>query len=165
MGNNTIAKYLVLLSLTLSTVLPLSSQEVIDNVEELSQQDGRREEIQRYFGYEDLLFRFTTLPYDASQNTNQVGRFVDIGYLLLALFPVIILGLTYRNRRLFYGLTALFIVYLASCFVYSGIFTKVGVLNAKNFDKAPDDKVDLLDKSLGYSTSLPIIYSDQSSTF
>ena len=113
MGNNTIAKYLVLLSLTLSTVLPLSSQEVIDNVEELSQQDGRREEIQRYFGYEDLLFRFTTLPYDASQNTNQVGRFVDIGYLLLALFPVIILGLTYRNRRLFYGLTALFIVYLA----------------------------------------------------
>lgn len=149
MGNNTIAKYLVLLSLTLSTVLPLSSQEVIDNVEELSQQDGRREEIQRYFGYEDLLFRFTTLPYDASQNTNQVGRFVDIGYLLLALFPVIILGLTYRNRRLFYGLTALFIVYLASCFVYSGIFTKVGVLNAKNFDKAPDDKVDLLDKSLG----------------
>ena len=123
---------------------PINSQEFNDNVEELSDQDGRREEIQRYFGYEDLLFRFTTLPYDASQNTNQVGRFVDIGYLLLTLFPVIILGLTYRNRRLFYSLVVLFITYLGSCFVYSRIFSNAGLLNAKNYDRAPADKVDAL---------------------
>ena len=149
MISKSILKYWLLFTLTLCTMAPINSQEVNDNVEELSQQDGRREEIQRYFGYEDLLFRFTTLPYDASQNTNQVGRFVDIGYLLLTLFPVIILGLTYRNRRLFYSLVVLFITYLGSCFVYSRIFSNAGLLNAKNYDRAPADKVDALDNFLG----------------
>ena len=149
MISKSILKYWLLFTLTLCTMAPINSQEFNDNVEELSEQDGRREEIQRYFGYEDLLFRFTTLPYDASQNTNQVGRFVDIGYLLLTLFPVIILGLTYRNRRLFYSLVVLFITYLGSCFVYSRIFSNAGLLNAKNYDRAPADKVDALDNFLG----------------
>ena len=149
MISKSILKYWLLFTLTLCTMAPINSQEFNDNVEELSDQDGRREEIQRYFGYEDLLFRFTTLPYDASQNTNQVGRFVDIGYLLLTLFPVIILGLTYRNRRLFYSLVVLFITYLGSCLVYSRIFSNAGLLNAKNYDRAPADKVDALDNFLG----------------
>jgi len=147
--SRSIIKYWFLLILTICTVAPINSQLIIDNAEELSQQDGRREEIQRYFGYEDLLFRFTTLPYDASQNTNQVGRFVDIGYLLLALFPVVILGLTYRNRRLFYSLMVLFFIYLGTCFTYSQIFSTAGLLNAKNFDDASGDKIDILDNFLG----------------
>ncbi len=149
MISKSILKYWLLLTLTLCSIAPINSQEVNDHVEELSQQDGRREEIQRYFGYEDLFFRFTTLPYDASQNTNQAGRFVDFGYLLLALFPVVLLGLTYRNRRLFYSLEVLFVIYLGSCFIYSRIFTKAGLLNAKNFDNAPADKIDMLDNFLG----------------
>lgn len=135
--------------MAICTTLPINGQEVIENIDELSQQDGRREEIQRYFGYEDLLFRFTTLPYDTSQNTNQIGRFVDIGYLLLALLPVVILGLTYRYKKLFYSLTILFVMYLASCFAYSRLFTRAGVLTANNFDNAPDDKMDHLDNFLG----------------
>jgi len=35
--------------------------------------DTKREEVQRYFGYELLLYRYLSLPYDASINVNQVS--------------------------------------------------------------------------------------------
>jgi hypothetical protein len=147
--SKSIAKYGIAILITLCSVLQINGQEVIENIDELSQQDGSREEIQRYFGYEDLLFRFTTLPYDVSQGTNQVGRFVDIGYLLLALLPVVILGLTYRKRKLFYTIASLFLVYLSTCFIYSRIFTEAGVLRVDNFDSAPPENLNILDNFLG----------------
>ena len=45
--------------------------------------DTKREEIQRYFGYEVLPIRYLSLPYDAGINTNQSGDFVDIGLSLI----------------------------------------------------------------------------------
>lgn len=148
MKNRSITKVGAVLMLTICAVLQINAQEVIENIDELSRQDGSREEIQRYFGYEDLLFRYTTLPYDVSQNINQIGRFVDIGYLLFALLPIVILGLTYRHKKLFYSLSLLFILYLASCFVYSRIYTEVGIFDANNFDNAPIDRVNFLDNFL-----------------
>jgi len=50
----------------------------------LQAEDARREEVQRYFGYEDLAYRYITIPYDITMQTNQQGRFVDIGYALFA---------------------------------------------------------------------------------
>ncbi len=141
-------KFWIVLIVTFSNVMPINSQEVIENIDELAKQEGSREEIQRYFGYEDLLFRFTTLPYDVSQNTNQSGRFVDIGYLLLSLIPVVILGLSYRKKKLFYGMSCLFLLYLGSCFVYSIIFTPAGVLNAKKLNDVTSNQIDISDKFL-----------------
>ncbi len=100
-------------------MVPAVGQEVTDNINDISKSDIKREEIQRYFGYEDLFFRYTTLPYDTCQNVNQTGRFVDIGYLLIALLPIIILGICFKNKKLFYSLFFLFIVFIASCFTYS----------------------------------------------
>jgi hypothetical protein len=139
----------IALLIIFSASFQLLGQEVIENIDELSRQDGSREEIQRYFGYEDLLFRYVTLPYDVSQNINQSGRFVDIGYLLLALFPIVILGLTYKRKKLFYGLAVLFMVYLASCFLYSRIYTRAGILDTTNFNAVPIDKLNPLDNFLG----------------
>ena len=159
MSKSTIIFWIVFI-ISLSILIPVNSQEVVENIKELAQQEGSREEIQRYFGYEDLLFRFTTLPYDVSQNTNQTGRFVDIGYLLLSLIPVVILGLSYRKKKLFYGMCGLFLLYLGSCLVYSIIFTPVGVLNAKNFNDATSDQFDMSDNFLGVLyTSTDLILS------
>lgn len=86
--------------------------------------DGKREEIQRYFGYENLLSRYLTQPYDVSVNTNQKGKYVDIGYPILCLMPLVMLGVAYNKKKLFYILASLFIVYLLSSFSYSFVLSK-----------------------------------------
>lgn len=50
-----------------------------------------REEIQRYIGYEDLLPRYISLPYDVTMNTNIASEYVDISFLLLLLLPILFL--------------------------------------------------------------------------
>jgi len=45
------------------------------------------EEVQRYIGYEDLIYRYTSVPYDVNVNMNLNGYFVEIGYLLLMFLP------------------------------------------------------------------------------
>lgn len=85
--------------------------------------DMKRDEVQRYFGYEDLLYRYLTLPYDVSSNTNQQGRYVDLGFTLLMLLPLTILGVLYRKPRFFYTLIVLLILYLCLCLSFSFFFT------------------------------------------
>lgn len=82
---------------------------------------AERVEIQRYTGYENLLFRYLTLPYDVSANTSNQGRYFDIGYILLALFPIALLILTYRRKKLFYGFLVACSLYLMISFCYSYI--------------------------------------------
>ena len=82
-----------------------------------------REEVQRYFGYEELLYRYLTLPYDLSQNVNQKGRHVDFGFGLFAIMPLLLLVLVYKRKRIFYTLSVLLILYLSLCFRYSHIVT------------------------------------------
>ena len=86
--------------------------------------DLKREEVQRYFGYENLLFRYFTLPYDISVNVNQQGRFVDIGFFLLALLPLGLMGIFYYNKKVFYPLAFFFLLYLAVSVSYSFIITE-----------------------------------------
>lgn len=72
--------------------------------------DSKREEIQRYFGYELLLYRYLSLPYDVSVNNNQQGNFVDIGILYLLFIPVLILVFA-RNRRWLYPIILLYLLF------------------------------------------------------
>lgn len=50
-----------------------------------------REEIQRYIGYEPLFYRYLTLPYDLTMNSNVQGPFIEIGFLLLLFLPILLL--------------------------------------------------------------------------
>jgi len=54
-------------------------------------QDSKKEEIHRYMGYELLLPKYISLPYDVGMNTNVKGVFIDIGYLFVMFLPLILL--------------------------------------------------------------------------
>ncbi len=100
--------------------------------EEQIDADPKREEIQRYFGYEDLTYRYLTLPYDINQNVNQQGKFVEVGLHLLLLFPLLLL---YRLRRLgwlFYLYAVILIAYITICFANSNIITPNGLSNSQD---------------------------------
>ena len=52
----------------------------------------KREEIRRYLGYESGLPLYASLPYDLTMNNNiQKSQYVDIGFLFLVLFPILLL--------------------------------------------------------------------------
>lgn len=53
-----------------------------------AQNTTQREEVQRYFGYEILPYRYLSLPYDVSVNANEKGVFVDISCLYLIFLPL-----------------------------------------------------------------------------
>lgn len=54
---------------------------------------GFREEIQRYVGYEPAFWRYLSLPYDLATNVNiPNSRYLDIGFLALLFFPLLLLG-------------------------------------------------------------------------
>ena len=94
--------------------------EVTINLDEI-ENDGKRIEIQRYFGYERLLSRYLTLPYDISANTSNQGRFFDIGFVLFSIFPISLLCFFYKRKKVFYGVMCLFILYLGLSFHHSYI--------------------------------------------
>lgn len=48
-------------------------------------------DVHRFMGYEYLLPKYISLPYDASMNTNVRGPLFDIGYLLLLFLPILLL--------------------------------------------------------------------------
>jgi len=50
-----------------------------------------REELHRYMGYEELLPKYFSLPYDVVMNTNIGGPFLDISYLFLLFLPILVL--------------------------------------------------------------------------
>ncbi|WP_421948464.1 hypothetical protein [Phaeodactylibacter xiamenensis] len=52
---------------------------------------AKREEIQRYLGYESGLPLYASLPYDLTINTNILkSQYIDIGILFLVLFPILL---------------------------------------------------------------------------
>ncbi len=85
--------------------------------------DSKREEVQRYFGYELLLYRYLSLPYDASINVNEHGSFVEIGFLYILFFPILLLLLN-RKRIWLFSTIILFTIFswvisTSNSFVYS----------------------------------------------
>lgn len=118
------------------TTLLVGQEDAYSNIGGLSIQldsiinDGKRDEIQRYIGYETLLARYITLPYDISVNTANQGRYFDIGYALLLIIPISLLLLFYRNKRIFYFLLLLLLTYLGIGKYYSfQNIPEVGSLN------------------------------------
>ena len=70
-----------------------------------------REELHRYIGYERLLPRYLSLPYDVVMNTNIGGPLIDFGFLLLVFLPILLLfGI--KNRWLKIGVALLMVLFL-----------------------------------------------------
>lgn len=105
--------------------------------------DSKREEVQRYFGYELLLYRYLTLPYDVSLNVNEHGSFVEIGFLYVLFFPVLLLFLS--RKKLLYYLGILFftlfswIISTSNSFIFSHTKGKI------------DTSLDAIDKYIAAS--------------
>lgn len=60
-------------------------------------QQALDEEVVRYIGFEENLTRYVSLPYDATMNHNVKGNFLDIGFILLMLVPLLFVWRT-RSR-------------------------------------------------------------------
>jgi len=84
------SKHVLLFAILLLGSLSTFAQET-NKGKKIEGADAVREEIQRYMGYEPLMPRYLSLPYDATTNSNVNGPFVDIGFLFMALIPVIFL--------------------------------------------------------------------------
>ncbi len=69
-------------------------------------------DVHRFMGYEYLLPKYISLPYDASMNTNVQGPLFDIGYLLLLFFPIFLLFLVREN---FFRIFLMFILLAIYC--------------------------------------------------
>lgn len=81
---------------------------------------GRREEIERYLGYEKGVSRYTSIPFDLANNINIPGiRHQEVGFFYLFLFPFLFLGFAGKRRQsgVRNTLVALgVILWLGSCF-------------------------------------------------
>ena len=75
--------------------------------DQLERSDTKREEVQRYFGYETLLMRYFTAPYDITMNVNERGNFLDVGFIYLLFLPILFL-LYFKKERPF----VLFVMFL-----------------------------------------------------
>lgn len=85
--------------------------------EEKLEGNARREELQRYLGYEEGIWRYLSIPFDLTLNLNVSGlRHQEIGFLFLALLPLLFLfvgsGSWWRNSLLL----GLAVFWLGSCF-------------------------------------------------
>lgn len=87
---------------------------------------SQREEIQRYFGYEILPFRYLSLPFDITVNNNERAIFLDIGFLYFGFIPLfLLLYFKSRNKLAFYVClgAALFVLIIggSNSFVFSDV--------------------------------------------
>ncbi len=98
----------------------------ITEVNHVEEGDAKKEEIQRYIGYEDLLFRYLSLPYDSSVNINLTANFVDIGFLYLMFLPLMfVILIRHRSKGLALITTILsismLIIATANSYIYNPI--------------------------------------------
>ncbi len=92
-----------------------------------------REEIQRYFGYEPVFWRYLSLPYDLTTNHNLPNsRYLNVTFLFLLLLPILIWTRPARPRPLWHSLLLLLGVtgYVAGA--YYSMYATAG----QNFDVA-----------------------------
>ncbi len=103
---------------SLTRVVDDSQLEIID-INELDKGDAPkvevysavREELHRYMGYEELLPKYISLPYDVVMNTNIGTAFVDISYLFLLFLPILLLfGL--KNKFLKIAMMLFMLIFL-----------------------------------------------------
>lgn len=99
--------------------LKIHTQDNLDNIrdnilsEEMSSSwTTANEDLWRYFWYEEGINNYIKLPWNLSMQVNQKWEFTDITYIYLALFPLILLFLPFRNRYLSLGVIWIFIISL-----------------------------------------------------
>ncbi|NRA51689.1 MAG: hypothetical protein HRU12_21400, partial [Phaeodactylibacter sp.] len=81
---------------------------------------AKREEIQRYLGYESGLPLYATLPYDLTMNTNILkSQYVDLGFLFLILFPIFLL----RKKENKYIVQNLVVIVISLFLLLVGVWT------------------------------------------
>lgn len=135
-----------ILLIAVFSMLCFSSFAADESPKEEITQSAVREEIQRYMGYEPLLQRYLSLPYDTSLNSNVQGAFVDISYLSLALLPVIFL-LGFKSKPVLgIPFMLLLLVFLGLSVSNGALFTNYGVVSldqikAREEVKMPDGLV------------------------
>jgi len=88
---------------------------------------AKHEEIHRYMGYERLLPKYVSLPYDVNMNVNVQGSFIDIGYLLLMFLPIILLFGIKDKRILVVMMLFLLLFLLFSITTGYSAFNKISV--------------------------------------
>ncbi len=117
------------LIMILSTVVSINEEcQAQAQVKENVANDPKREELQRYFGYENLLYRYMTLPYDVSINTNQPGNFLEIGFLYLLILPLLLMATSLNRKRFWiYMIIAmiLFIISTSNSWLFSHKINKI----------------------------------------
>ncbi|MEO1261265.1 MAG: hypothetical protein AAFZ15_20850 [Bacteroidota bacterium] len=87
-----------------------------------SAQQTRREELQRYLGFEKGLPLYLSLPYDLTMNTNIVNQsYLDIGFLWLLLIPLFLLSvkpkLLWKNILMLFFLLFFLLISIQAVFI------------------------------------------------
>lgn len=125
--------------------------------------EAQHEELHRYMGYERLLPKYISLPYDVNVNTNIRGSFVDISYLYLMFIPIIlIIGIKKNTWKLVYCfLLALF--YLISNVTAYSAFYRISVFESKrHIDQVlaalPFSESPIMNLKIGLTQFLATIY-------
>ena len=85
--------------LIISTLWGQDSENSFDR-QNLPDNTTRREEIQRYAGYEDLPLLYLTLFYDAVMGTNISVSFMDIGFILLLILPLFLVQIQSESKTI-----------------------------------------------------------------
>lgn len=80
---------------------------------------GKREEINRYMGYESGAIRYLSLPYDNTMQVNVSATSTGIGPWILALLPLVLLFTRDVKRSLFSSAIAGFLILFLSISVFS----------------------------------------------
>lgn len=80
--------------------------------------DAKREELQRYLGYEGGFWLYASVPFDATFNINIQGlRHQDIGFLFLAFLPLLLLGWVGKRGVVAHiVVVGMGIIWLSACF-------------------------------------------------
>jgi len=120
-------KYLFFFILLFSTEIVGAQEDEVD----FNNITSQREEIQRYFGYEILPFRYLSLPFDITVNNNETAVFLDIGFLYFAFLPLLLLlYFRTRDRYAFYtclvAMLFILIIGAANSFVFSEVNYETG---------------------------------------
>lgn len=105
----------------------------------VAQDNTQREEVQRYFGYEILPYRYLSLPYDVTVNANERGTFVDISCVYFMFLPLFLMAYLLRWKL------------LAGLFMLGNIFIWIiGTSNSYVFSKKKNGIVNTGDNVIDY---------------
>lgn len=105
---------------------------------------GVREDLHKFMGYEDVLTRYVSLPYDTPMSSNFADFFADPGFLIILLLPMLLLvfgSFFSPKKQLMFNATIICLGVLLLIFSISGAF-----LN-KNKLQSPSEAIALVNST------------------